>query len=101
MESQEIQTNESTVEKSETETNNTKRNERNPNLQRTVSTGASTRYSLITEGEVQVCRINHHKSLLQKIIYSRPLRKWEAHKIVLSDNHLHSTTVSFPSDLKI
>lgn len=60
-------------------------------LQRSFSTG--TRYPLVNEGECQVCRISHQKSLLQKIIFSKPLRKWENHRIVLSDSHVTSCTV--------
>ena len=65
-----------------------------PTLHRTLSNGSTTRYPLITEGDVLLCRIIHHRSLLQKIIYSSMLRRWETHKIVLSDNHLHSYSVS-------
>lgn len=61
-------------------------------LRRSFSAGAASRYPLINEGDVQVCRINHHRTLLQKIIYSRPLRRWESHHIILADNHLHSHT---------
>ena len=64
-----------------------------PLLHRAYSTGSNTRYALLNEGDVQICRINHHRSLLQKIIYSRPLRRWESHRIILSDNHLYSCSV--------
>lgn len=60
-------------------------------LQRSFSTG--TRYPLINEGECQVCRISHHKNLIQKIIFSR-LRRWENHHLILSDSHITSYTVS-------
>lgn len=65
-----------------------------PSLHRALSNGATTRYPLMTEGDVLLCRINHHRSLLQKIIYSSMLRRWESHKVVLSENHLYSYSVS-------
>ena len=63
-----------------------------PPLIRSLSNG--TRYSLIGQGECQVCRIGHQKNLLQKIIYSRPLRRWETHVLLLSESNITASNVS-------
>ena len=52
------------------------------------------RHKLITEADVQVCRLNHTRTIVSKIMNSRYLRRWECHKIVLDDNEIRSSTVS-------
>ena len=63
-----------------------------PPLNRSLSNG--TRYALIGQGECQVCRIAHQKNLLQKIIFSKPLRRWESHVLLLSESNISATNVS-------
>ena len=61
-------------------------------LTRSLSAGSNTRYPLLSEGDVQVCSINHHSSLLQKIMNSRLLRRWESHHLTLGDSNFYSST---------
>jgi len=63
-----------------------------PPLQRTLSNG--TRYLLVSEGECQVCRTSHPKNILQKLLHSTHWRKWETHKLILSESNLTSSNVS-------
>lgn len=52
------------------------------------------KYKLITEADVQVCRLNHTRTIVSKIMNSRYLRRWESHTVVLDHNEVRSTTVS-------
>ena len=63
-----------------------------PPLIRSLSNG--TRYTLITQGECQVCRIGHQKNLLQKIFNSKPLRRYETHLLLLSESNITAAKVS-------
>lgn len=74
---------------------------------RTVSNGAASsalsllvldrriqqRYKLLTEGLVQVCRVPHAKNIIEKIRFSRFLRRWEDHYIDLNQADITSRTV--------
>lgn len=51
------------------------------------------RHKLITEGDIQVCRLNHTRTIVSKIVNSKYLRRWESHKIVLDHSEIRSTTV--------
>ncbi len=51
------------------------------------------RYKLLTDGTVQVCRVPHAKNLIEKIRFSRFLRRWEEHHINLEHNEISSETV--------
>lgn len=53
------------------------------------------KHKLISEADVQVCRLNHTRTIVSKIMNSRYLRRWESHRIVLDHNEMRSTTVSF------
>jgi len=53
------------------------------------------RYKLLTDGVVQVCRVPHAKNIIEKIRFSRFLRRWEDHHINLEQSQLISTTVRF------
>ncbi|XP_025115015.1 C-Maf-inducing protein-like isoform X2 [Pomacea canaliculata] len=50
------------------------------------------RHKLITEGDIQVCRLNHTRTIVSKIVNSKYLRRWESHKIVLDHSEIRSTT---------
>ena len=51
------------------------------------------RYKLLTDGLVQVCRVPHAKNIIEKIRFSRFLRRWEEHHIQLEHNEICSRTV--------
>lgn len=51
------------------------------------------RYKLLTEGLVQVCRVPHAKNILEKIRFSRFLRRWEDHYITLDQSDILSRNV--------
>lgn len=51
------------------------------------------KHKLITEGDIQVCRLNHTRTIVSKIMNSKYLRRWESHKIVLDHSEIRSTTV--------
>ena len=52
------------------------------------------RYKLINEGEIQICRLNHTRTIVSKIINSKYLRRWESHRIILGQNEITSSMVS-------
>jgi hypothetical protein len=52
-----------------------------------------TKYRLIADGDVQVCRLNHTRTIVSKIMNSRYLRRWEHHHIALGQTGIYSTTV--------
>ena len=51
------------------------------------------RYKLLTEGQIQVCRVPHAKNIIEKIRFSRFLRRWEDHYLHLDQCEITSTTV--------
>lgn len=51
------------------------------------------RYKLVTDGVVQICRVPHAKNIIEKIRFSRFLRRWETHYINLNQNDISSETV--------
>lgn len=50
------------------------------------------KYKLITEGEIQVCRLNHTRTIVSKIMNSKYLRRWENHHLILASNEIRSTS---------
>lgn len=57
-----------------------------------ASTGA--KYKLVKEGQIQVCRLNHPRTLLGKLTSSKLLRRWETHTLILEADEIRSKTVS-------
>jgi hypothetical protein len=55
--------------------------------------GSGAKYKLIHDGEVTICRLNHARTLISKILSSKYLRRWETHRLVLSDNRIYSKQV--------
>ena len=51
------------------------------------------RYKLIVEGDVHVCKLPHTRNVFSKILNSKLLRRWKAHRLVLTDTEIYSTTV--------
>lgn len=50
------------------------------------------RYKLINEGDIPICRLNHTRTIVSKIMNSRYLRRWEVHKIYLDKTEICSAT---------
>lgn len=67
--------------------------QRPPRPQR-CSSGGGPKFKLIHEGDIQVCRLNHSRTLISKVLSSKFLRRWEAHHIYLGDFQMYSATVS-------
>ncbi|XP_063982491.1 C-Maf-inducing protein-like isoform X2 [Diachasmimorpha longicaudata] len=55
---------------------------------------AGPRFRPIEEGDVQVCYLNHTRTLVSKILSSKFLRRWETHHLYLNDACLSSKTLS-------
>lgn len=51
------------------------------------------RYKLILQGSIQICRVPHAKNFIEKIRFSRFLRRWEEHSIQLENGEILSKTV--------
>lgn len=52
------------------------------------------RYKLVHEGDIQVCRLNHTRTIVSKIMNSKYLRRWESHRLLLGPTEITSQTVS-------
>ncbi|CAF5079499.1 unnamed protein product, partial [Rotaria sp. Silwood1] len=50
------------------------------------------RYKLLTDGLMQVCRVPHARNIIEKIRFSRFLRRWEDHHLTLEHNDISSNT---------
>ena len=57
-------------------------------------THTGPKFKLILNGEIQVCRLNHTRTIVSKIMNSKYLRRWESHHIYLDDAEIRSSTVS-------
>lgn len=55
---------------------------------------AGPRFKPFEEGVIQVCYLNHTRTLVRKILSSKFLRRWETHHLYLNDACLSSKTVS-------
>lgn len=53
------------------------------------------KYKLLHEGDIQLCRLNHTRTIVSKIMNSRYLRRWESHHLVLNESDIYSLTVSY------
>ncbi|KAK3707967.1 hypothetical protein QZH41_010719 [Actinostola sp. cb2023] len=58
------------------------------------SSGGGPKFKLLHEGDIQVCRLNHSRTLISKVLSSKFLRRWEAHHISLGDFQMYSSTYS-------
>ncbi|XP_023316799.1 C-Maf-inducing protein-like isoform X2 [Trichogramma pretiosum] len=52
------------------------------------------RFKPVEEGDIQVCYLNHARTLVSKILSSRFLRRWETHHLYLNDACLSSKTLT-------
>lgn len=55
---------------------------------------AGPRFKPLEEGDIQVCYLNHTRTLVRKILSSKFLRRWETHHLYLNDACLSSKTLS-------
>ncbi|XP_063221061.1 C-Maf-inducing protein-like isoform X2 [Bacillus rossius redtenbacheri] len=53
---------------------------------------AGPRFKLLREGDVQVCYLNHTRTVISKILSSKFLRRWETHHLYLNDSCISSKT---------
>jgi hypothetical protein len=61
----------------------------------TLSTlGPGPRFKTLLEGDIQVCYLNHTRTVVSKILSSKFLRRWESHHLYLNDSCISSKTVS-------
>ncbi|XP_067002506.2 C-Maf-inducing protein isoform X2 [Anabrus simplex] len=56
--------------------------------------GVGPRFKLLREGDIQVCYLNHTRTVVSKILSSKFLRRWESHHIYLNDACISSKTPS-------
>ncbi|XP_076245591.1 C-Maf-inducing protein isoform X2 [Calliopsis andreniformis] len=50
------------------------------------------RFKPVEEGDIQLCLLNHSKTLVRKILSSLFLRRWETHHLYLNDTGISSKT---------
>lgn len=65
------------------------------------SSGGGPKFKLLHEGDIQVCRLNHSRTLISKVLSSKFLRRWEAHHISMGEFQMFSQTVSRPRQLSL
>ena len=60
-----------------------------------VSTGKkyNHRFKLILEGDLQICKLQHSRNVISKLLNSKLLRRWKTHRVVLTDTEISSDTV--------
>ncbi|CAN8001156.1 C-Maf-inducing protein [Ixodes scapularis] len=59
-----------------------------------ASCAQGPKFKLTHEGDLQLCRLNHSRTVISKILSSKFLRRWEAHKILLGTAEMASKTPS-------
>ncbi|XP_057337872.1 C-Maf-inducing protein-like [Microplitis mediator] len=52
------------------------------------------RFKPVAEGDIQVCYLNHARTVVSKILSSKFLRRWETHHLYLNDACLSSKTLT-------
>jgi hypothetical protein len=52
------------------------------------------KFKLIHEGDIHLCRLNHQRTVISKILSSKFLRRWESHRLYLTSVNITSKTVS-------
>lgn len=62
-----------------------------------ASCAQGPKFKLTHEGDLQLCRLNHSRTVISKILSSKFLRRWEAHKILLGTAEMASKTVRYAS----
>lgn len=56
--------------------------------------GGTSRCKLLSEGDIQLCRLNHTRTIVSKIMNSKYLRRWESHHLMLDSCEIRSNTVA-------
>lgn len=64
-----------------------------PNRSSAPSSPIGPKFKIIHEGDVHLCRLNHQRTIVSKILSSKFLRRWETHRIYLTSVNLASKTV--------
>lgn len=64
-----------------------------PTYAKNRQSACQQRFKLIHEGDIQVCRLNHTRTIVSKIMNSKYLRRWESHHIILDENEIQSSMV--------
>ena len=59
-----------------------------------VGGGGTSRCKLLSEGDIQLCRLNHTRTIVSKIMNSKYLRRWESHHLLLDSCEIRSNTVA-------
>lgn len=54
--------------------------------------GGTSRCKLLSEGDIQLCRLNHTRTIVSKIMNSKYLRRWESHHLLLDNCEIRSNT---------
>src|SRR5262249_38374201 len=52
------------------------------------------KFKLVHEGDMHLCRLNHQRTVISKILSSKFLRRWETHRLYLTSVNIASKTVS-------
>ncbi|OTF74747.1 hypothetical protein BLA29_006679 [Euroglyphus maynei] len=63
-----------------------------PNRTSAPSSPIGPKFKIIHEGDVHLCRLNHQRTIVSKILSSKFLRRWETHRIYLTSVNLASKT---------
>ncbi|XP_074646959.1 C-Maf-inducing protein-like [Tubulanus polymorphus] len=50
------------------------------------------KYKLINDAETLVCRVNHTRTIVSKIMNSKYLRRWETHRMILGEEEIRSSS---------
>uniref|UniRef100_A0A915I2Y2 C-Maf-inducing protein PH domain-containing protein n=1 Tax=Romanomermis culicivorax TaxID=13658 RepID=A0A915I2Y2_ROMCU len=66
----------------------------NPCSAATATAGvfSTTKFKFVNEGQIQICRLNHARTVLGKLSSSKLLRRWETHFLILGDDEIKSKT---------
>ncbi|XP_021925501.1 C-Maf-inducing protein-like isoform X2 [Zootermopsis nevadensis] len=56
--------------------------------------GSGPRFKPLHEGDIQVCYLNHTRTVVSKILSSKFLRRWESHHLYLNDSCISSKTAN-------
>lgn len=60
----------------------------------TPSSPIGPKFKIIHEGDIHLCRLNHQRTVISKILSSTFLRRWETHRLYLNSVNITSKTVS-------
>ena len=66
----------------------------NSPVRSTPSSPIGPKFKIIHEGDIHLCRLNHQRTVISKILSSTFLRRWETHRLYLTSVNIASKTVS-------